>query len=245
MELSDYITVTVPFNDVEEKVYRDILVSCGLNEPFVVDTNQPDLKTIAKQVAGIIGNRKSVIIGHNHSNIAFCYPKETLITFDSHNDSFALMDEYEFHCGYFLHLRENDTYILGCGVKSNDLSIKNFSPRKVDKILDVNLPKNIFLSLDIDAFNLSVTDSHNYTDTHRNSIESTARAFGREFHLSFQKVLDLSLGLTEGRNLVGINIAEYDPKIEGEPYYTAELLKTYLGIVLGRRKAKNHFKMLL
>lgn len=235
MELSDYVTVSVPYNETEEKVYREIIVSCRLNEPAVFYVNNhSDLKTIAKQVASTVVNRKSVIIGHNHSNIAFCYPKDTLITFDSHNDSFYLMDDYEFNGACFLNTREKDTYILGCGIRSDRSNIRNFPPRKVDSILDANLPRNIFLSLDIDAFNLSVTDAHNYTSTHKSPIENMARSLGREFHLSFQKVLDLSLCLTKDRNLVGINIAEYAPEREGKPYHTAELLKTYLGIVLSQ-----------
>lgn len=245
MELSDYLTVIVPLNSMEQEVYRDIIVSCGLNEPVVVDTGKHisklgneyfmNLESVAKEVAATVGNKKSIIIGHNHSNIAFCYPDVSLVTFDSHNDSLPF-DSWEFGDGYFLNKRQKDTYILGCNVKSNLPRVKNYPPRKVDRILEVALPKNIFLSLDIDVFNLSVTKAHGYTGVHHSIMQDVARAFGHEFHLSFQKVLDLSLGIVEGmvesRNVVGINIAQYSPRLEGEPYPTADILKQYLGIVI-------------
>jgi len=243
MELSDFISVIIPLNEIEIDVYCDIITSSGLNKPVIIDVNPHciednkgyhlEKESLAMEVAKVAGAGKSVIIGRNHSNIAFCYNNNALITFDAHNDSYP-NDDRAFGGGYFLHKRKGDTHILGCKIKSDLPQIKTYPPKKIHNILEQSLPENIFLSLEVDVFNLSVTRAHNYS--HKGWGEDIARLFGYESHLSFQEVLELSKALVKGKGVAGINIAGYNPALEEPPYKTAELLKEYLVSVLNEMK---------
>ncbi len=244
MTLNDFIPVIVPLNRRENDVYQDIALSAGLSNPIIVDVDKHLLKEgeyyyldkepLAREVAEAVGKRKSVIIGRKHFNIAFCYPEETLITFDAHNDSMP-HGARSFDDGYFLSKRKGKTYILGCRIKSYSNEVINYWPKKINQILEEKLPRNIFLSLEIDVFNSNVTRAHNYA--HDSWLDNAGRFFGLENHLCFERVLDLSKELVKGKNVLGINLSGYNPWLEKPPYPTSGLLKQYLSSVLSDIKS--------
>ncbi|MBU1199312.1 MAG: hypothetical protein KKF46_04305 [Nanoarchaeota archaeon] len=183
----------------------------------------------AREVARLVGDEPSLIIGLEHYNITFCYnqPDVDLVTFDAHKDSFFPETNYpEFTDGSFLRWRKGKTYILGAGGWTSDKKIKGFSKRRINKVLKENLSDKIFLSLEIDVFNENVTTAHHCPD------ESFFRKLGFGKRLDYDPVSDLSKELIKNRNLAGINIAGYDPLLDKPGFKTAEMLKDYLDFVL-------------
>ena len=118
---------------------------------------------------------------------------------------------------YFLTRRKGNVYILGTRIKSNIERIKTYPPRKMRDVLEAleaEKPENVLLSLEIDVFKKKVTRAHHYP---------------RRFEgISFEKAMDLSEEMVRGRNLIDINLAGYDPRMEDKCYRTADLLKDYL-----------------
>ncbi len=246
MELTDFIPVIVPYSPLEREVYRNILMGAGLSEPVFIDprefvekpshSEEEELNKLAlsQRVAEVVGEQKAVIIGEEHNLIAFCYNDEstTLLTFDKHDDSYVFDKRPEFGNGNFLTRREGDTHILGYKGwgKPTSKRVRAYSPRKIQEVLDADISDRIFLSLDIDVFNTSVTTAHN--DPPSELLDPLCKLFNYEGHLSFGQVLALSKELVSGRELVGLNIAEYRPGMEEPPYKTAEMLRDYIHAVL-------------
>ena len=241
MTLDDFVTVIVPHNRRQEEIYHDIVTSVGLPPPIVVGST--DKEDIARKVAALVGERRSVTIGRKHYICAFCYNDEetALVTFDADTDYpfyGNLADSpLSFGNGTFLNERQGMTYILGSNVKSDNQRVKVYPPRKIEKVLKEDIPEQVFLSLDIDVFDKEVTEAHDRP--HYDVIKRLERALGIKTHLSFEEVLALSQQLLRGRTLVGVNIAEYDPQLEQPPYKTAELLKRYLKGVLSNDSHHN------
>ncbi|MBN2052554.1 arginase family protein [Candidatus Woesearchaeota archaeon] len=238
MSLEELLTVIVPYSEKEKEIYARILCEIGLKEPVVVDPYQHKVMIwkkmqlnndgIIREVAGIIGDKKSIILSGTHYPIAECYNniQAGLVTFDAHNDSYidkdSLFNSFSGD-GEFLLRRKGKTYILGTNIGTHDpLKIKVFNAKKINNIKKITLPNNIFLSLDIDVFDPSITQSHHRPHT---------GLFKRKY-LSFEDVMRTTQYLTKDRNVLGVNIAGYDPELEAPPYKTAELLKQYLGSIL-------------
>ena len=241
MELSDFVTVIVPFTysqqqlDTQIAVYMDILSGVGLPKPQIVSANNKSQEDIACEVAEIVGEDRSVSISPKHYIAAFCYNdgETAFVTFDSHRDYYITMHP-TFGNGSFLRYRNGEIYIVGSDMEfigpNPPKQIKVYPPKKIDRVIQADIPPKIFLSLDIDVFDEEVTKAHNWP--HDGLVERFERAIGIKTHLSFEEVLTLSQQLLQGRTLMGVNIAEYCPQLEQPPYKTAELLKQYLRAVL-------------
>ena len=81
---------------------------------------------------------------------------------------------------------------------------------EAEKIVDLPLGNKVLLSYDIDVFDPSITTAHNWGFS------------GRMFP---EQVKDLSAKILEGRYLVGINVASYDPSKEvNENYKTVDII---------------------
>ena len=176
---------------------------------------------LAQQVAALVHEKPSVILGQMHYLSAFCYndEKTDMVIFDSHKDSWGGLNN--FNNGSFLDWRAGKTYVIGSDFTYTENNrLKIFSPREADEILKERISDNVFLSLDIDVFNRATTWAHHWV-TERGSFTS----------LSPEKVTALSGKIFRSRRLAGVNIAEYDPNLE-TPYRTANIITNYLKAVM-------------
>jgi len=246
MELSDFIPVIVPYNAKEREIYTQILLDVGLKEPVVVEPFQHVIQIgekqyfkneeIIREVANTVGTKKSVIISGHHYPIADCYNDKqvALVTFDAHNDSYGDKDSLFNNCsgnGEFILRRKGKTYIIGTGVGTHNLEkIKTYPPKQKHKMMEARDADKIFLSLDIDVFDPSVTQAHHWPRT--GLIDLIAKALHIKRYMDFESVMELTQHIIKDRKVVGVNIAGYDPEFEEPPYKTAELLKQYLSSVL-------------
>lgn len=238
--MDDFFSVAVPLNEKEEEVYTKILKSVGL-KPFIVEAskynagNRYDKKRLAEDIAHIIGQKKSVTLGRWHSIMAFLYNNEdtSSVIFDAHCDAIQIPEAPYFNDGNFLTERKGETHIIGTSIKplGRESKIKVYPRIKMRQALNRISSENFFLSLDIDVFSRNVTNAHHYP--HNGLLERIGgKLFGYDGHLSFEEVLNLSEELIAGKNLLGVNIAGYNPMLEDSDYRTAELLKKYLGSIL-------------
>jgi len=237
----DFIPVIVPRTELERQVYSDIIISSGLGTPVVVEhypkyesgyTTEEKIAA-ARKVADTVGEKRSVTIGYPHYLMAFLYDGKDAIIFDRHNDGYNASERSDFNGGNFLLKRKGRKFILGSqGIDTSRGEIKEYSPRKARKSLREicqMLAEEVLLSMDVDVLSGSATRAHGYGD---NIFENLMEIFGIKLHMDFEEVLSMSEELSKTRKLIGINISQYSPMLEGPPYRTADLLRTYITSVL-------------
>lgn len=153
----------------------------------------------------VIGLGHHLIAGLGKDSIDYVY-------FDAHSDDNINGDNTSFSCANFINFMAGKHYVVGVGrgVYPNGNKTRWFRCNEAEKISKQPLRDRIFLSYDIDVFDPSIT---------------TAHAWGSGEMLPKQ-VKDLSAKITEGRNLVGMNVASYNPSKEANQNY-----KT-IGIIL-------------
>jgi arginase family enzyme len=217
MATEDWKGILVPAEDCT-KVYEEIFAKLGILDVIKVKTNKR-LKLIAQEVGKIANSsyKKPLIIGLNHALMAYVDKDSTdFIYFDAHSDDGSLAGENpDFGCGTFIHFMDGRHYIVGVPLhcypermRKKAILIDRDEPQK---ILEQSFRDNLFLSYDIDVFHDSVTRASEWCD-----------GLGRMFP---EQVKDLSAKILQGRNLVGINVAEYLPFYERDNNYkTADLI---------------------
>lgn len=235
MALDELIPVMVRYEnnvlgDFEMKVYADIASAVTTKEPIVVDAERfthlkedEVRKSIALEVARIVGDRPALIQSRKHYMTGLCYdqPDITMVTFDAHNDSERENDfGYTYFNGSFLDFRKGRSIILGTSTDSNSTKASHYdvkrSARKADSITG-----DVYLSLDIDAYRTDVTRAYKVDNilTLRDGIK---RIFGLSSNFTEKDVLDMSRSIARNANVVGLDISEYVPEMEIPSYVETE-----------------------
>jgi hypothetical protein len=240
MPSEHYVPIVVHFDEYEKKAYGDILTNVGFKDftSIQVDPQQEHLgevkESTARAVEKIISflpDKKPIILSRRHYNVVYCHnnPNTALVTFDEHNDSYRADSENVFHDGNFLIMRDGPVYILGTGIGSSKSTIKSYPPESIENIFQEHLPAKSVLSLDIDAFNSETTKAHDYA--HNGLIEKVVdKVVDLVFkdRLSYEEVLDVSKKLSAHTQIIGLNIAGYNPYRDDEQHSTAAMLSNYL-----------------
>ncbi len=234
MAKKDWKAILVPsckfkkaYNGIEK--YREIAERLGIKD-IVEFEETGDAQTDAIAIGEIANssNKKPLIIGLEHYLIAYIgkEPESTdKIIFDAHaDDEFApKVNELPnfFYDGSFVNFMKGDCYFMGIRdsefqYKSNaekegrplgkSILLRYYESERIAKLLFKN---KIFLSLDTDVFSPDVTTAHRWSEP----------PFGYEGRMSFEQVRDLSSKIVQGRELVGMNIAEYAPFYDKDSNY--------------------------
>jgi len=198
----------------------------------------------AKDIAASLDDRPCVILSSRHCPAAYCFNdgSTAFITFDAHNDSLQSISFWDippFHYGLFgegdfLLKRKGETHIIGTSITSEASQIPTYKASKAHEVLGKKIPSKIFLSLDIDVFDSSVTQAHYWP--HQSWIDGLARFFHYKNHMFFEEVKDLSVKLAKGREVKGVHVAGYEPLFDEPGLKTAEMIKSYLSSVLDEIK---------
>lgn len=200
-------------------IYRRIFEELGITDITEFDRyeHEYDLKEESELIGKIANSdsKKPIIIGSSHHLTAFAIDDSVdFVYFDAHSDDYSTEI---FHCGSFINFMCGKHYCIG----ARDSDFNNKDKRKVtllkfdesEKIIGQPFRERIFLSYDIDVFHCDITMAHAWGD------------FGYEGRMFPEQVKDLSTKIVEGRDLIGINVAEYLPFYErSKDYKTAKLI---------------------
>lgn len=190
------------------EIYRGIFQKLNINDVAEIKSSgwsQVDAKKVGEVVR--LSSKKPLVIGRDHHLMA-CVGNCSVdyVYFDAHSDDNRGEWNNLFTCATFINYMEGQHYVAGVGegIFPNGEKTVWFRHNEADKIVEVPFRDNIFLSYDIDVFHPSVTTAHEWGES------------GRMFP---QQVKDLSNRIVGGRNLVGMNVASYNPCKEAHQNY--------------------------
>ncbi|MEK6914006.1 MAG: arginase family protein [Nanoarchaeota archaeon] len=205
-------------------IYRTICEKLGINEivelPLIETASEFKKAKLVERIANS-SNKKPLVIGPFHYLTAFVgkNQRETdHIFFDEHSDDCCDegMPNY-FNNGSFVNFMKGRCFFIGTGecffhfkAEGNDLG-KSILLRP-HEIFTQQYKKNIFLSFDIDVFSERITKA---TMWHQGNYNG---------EMMFSEVKEISALICKGRNLTGINVAEYLPCYDSNNYPTADIL---------------------
>jgi len=209
--------------DVYRKIFKKLGITRVVEWEFK-NKEEEDLEKLARAVGTISNsdNKKSLIIGMDHSLTAFTGKNPESIDyifFDAHSD-----DGWKdvFSCGSFVNFMKGDCYFIGVDEvrfkwKAERIDTGKSILLRPREIAKKQFKKRIFLSLDMDVFPIDITPAN----------RANAYQWGCG-EMSPQQVKDISLNIIEGKELIGINVAEYVPcwdhKDTEKPHQTADLI---------------------
>ena len=201
-------------NKGSNKAYKDILQKLGIDD--IVEIELPLGPSIGARIVGnAVGltNKKPLIIGLGHHLMAYVGDSSVdYVYFDAHSDDNVNEDNSRFDCSTFIHYMDGRHYVVGIGegIHPRKDITKWFKHDEAEKIIEQTFRNNIFLSYDIDVFDSTVTKAHSWGDS------------GRMFP---DQVKDLSLRIVGERNLIGLNVASYNPSLESnQDYKTVDII---------------------
>lgn len=258
MEPGDYFTFSVPHSPIDEEAYRDIFQSVGLREPWVVKhSDMPKPRSpeeertyfyrFADRISKNVGGLPFISMTRRHRDSGLCHNEMDVdfVTFDQHTDLIfysepgiftgvsELAERKLYHNGTFLSARKGQVFIVGSEVPADKWLplVKRYPPRKIRDVLEADISDKIILSLDIDALKSSLTEAYDYY-VHA-PIDDMLMVLRKERRSEFSDILDISKQLAEKHQVVGINIAEYNPQRERNRFLgTQGLIKLYLSEIL-------------
>ncbi len=222
------LAIVIPLTEEQKIIYSSICRNLSIYPEIIF---QGTHEKTAKIVCEECGNNKTLIISALHSPISYVNIDKRMVVFDYHNDAATICEEMT--DGNFLRERRNMTYILGTNIKSKNNRIKTYSPRHMGEIFREDLSGEVVYSLDIDVFNQSVTNAHNYP--HDSLVERLAQKFGIEFHLNFNEVANISKALAAKSIVADLQIAGYNPRYD-DHYKTAVLIENYVEEITNCRR---------
>jgi arginase family enzyme len=218
------------------QVYRSICEKLGITEIIEIPLIENISEFKRAKLVGRIANssdKKPLVIGPFHYLTSFVgkNTQETdYIFFDEHSDD--CYEEGTSNCfgnGSFVNFMNGRCFFIGVGesffqikAKGKDLG-KSILLRK-QEIFSQQYKENIFFSLDVDVFSERVTKA---TMWHRSNLNG-------EMMLSEAK--EISASICKGRNLTGINIAEYLPCYDSDNYNTADIIVNLLNPLINLPK---------
>ncbi len=206
MAKEDWKGILVPDEDCTE-IYRKIFQELGINDVIEVEgSGWPQVG--AKRVGEVAksSSKKILLIGLGHHLMAYLGDDSVdYVYFDAHSDD-NVNDGNPFSCATFINHMQGRHYVAGIGegVYPNGHKARWFRHNEADKIVEVPFRDKIFLTYDVDVLDPSVTTAHGWGSG------------GRMFP---QQVKDLSDRIVNGRNLIGMNVASYEPYREADRNY--------------------------
>ena len=207
MASKDWKGILVQREDCTEG-YRRIFQELGIDDVVEVKTDgRPVLEAHRVEEVTKTSSKKPLVIGLGHHLMAYVGDDSVdYVYFDAHSDDKIVNGGATFCSGTFIVHMKGNHYVVGIGegIYPTGGRTTKLKYHEAKNILGIPLRNNIFLSYDIDVFDPSITTAHGWGSG------------GRMFP---EQVKDLSARIVEGRELIGMNVASYEPYKEADQNY--------------------------